>query len=133
MRKEKIFVPWIAASTNKIYAGQHWSFRKSQKDSMLKAMLGARLKPFEHMVAIAYYPVETEKRRFKDCSNYSFTGKMIEDSLVKKKILVDDSREYVFSNTYIIPQLGDTLGVWVVIEEVDREAMEVWLKNIASD
>ena len=133
MRKEKIFVPHIAASTNSIYAGKHWMFRRDQKDNILKAMMGIKLKPFKNMVKITCYPVETERKRFKDSSNYSFTGKMIEDCLVKKRILVDDNRKYVFSNTYTIPQLGDKLGVWVIIEEVDRDEMEALLRSVASE
>jgi|TARA_R100001530_G_scaffold21901_2_gene18000 hypothetical protein len=84
-------------STNKIYAGTHWTKRKELADLFHQYLL-----PEKNKHKIKEFPVEiTYIFRFKgkllDCSNCTFMAKMLEDALVGIGLLPDDNPDYVSS------------------------------------
>ena len=87
-------------TSNKIYSGIHWGTRKGVVDKYHKAIsllkLKMRLNKSVDIIIKFYF-----KNRPLDCSNCFFMSKCIEDGLVKEKILIDDSPEYVMSITCI--------------------------------
>jgi len=95
-------------SANKIYAGVHWAVRKKIADEYHEAVKEALDKikmdggpwihfEYEVKLKITFYFAN----RPLDCSNCFFMAKMIEDGLVKSKVLYDDSPQYVSSITCI--------------------------------
>jgi len=91
-------------STNKLYAGTHWTKRKKIKD-LYTLTLRPLLKACE-IEPVEDYPVDLEfiflfgKGRVLDSSNCSGMGKVIEDILVTEGILEDDSSSYVRTVSY---------------------------------
>lgn len=84
----------IKVSTNQIYSWMHWTQRKRIADMYHK--LTKEVQKFETLkekidIEILFY----FKTRYLDSSNCSFMGKMIEDSLVKNKLIEDDTNKYV--------------------------------------
>lgn len=79
-------------STNKIYSGIHWGLRKKHKDLF-------RSVPINHPPVIKYPVNLFFDFQFKghplDTTNCSYMAKLIEDSLVHQKILLDDSPKHV--------------------------------------
>jgi hypothetical protein len=100
-------------STNKIYAGQHWTKRKKLADLYHNSLLPFRkLKAKDYPVNINY--IFTFKSKPLDTTNCSYMVKLIEDGLVKNEILIDDSPEYV-SFTGIYSQKGEEDLVEIII------------------
>lgn len=99
-----ILVPFIGPSTNKIYAGAHWDKRRKQKEQAMIALatLG-RINPVSNPVNIEVTPYLGKGIRGYDVSNYSYTYKLIEDAMVKKGILQDDSPQFVRSVKFNAP------------------------------
>lgn len=93
----ELFVPYIAPSTNSIYAGIHYRTRMSHKKAALKATCIALvgISPIKTKVDITFTPRLGKGDRGRDTSNYSYTAKLIEDSLVELGLLTDDTRSYV--------------------------------------
>ena len=86
----------LKVSTNKIYAGQHWSKRKKDADSIV-SIAGWFFRPIQK---IESYPVEICYKFFfvsraLDTTNCSYLVKCIEDALRAFEILKDDSPKYV--------------------------------------
>lgn len=91
-------LPFIE-STNKIYAGIHWSDRNKHKDQY-------RAIPFKK-VNIQDFPVDVHYHFMSDCrtmdsSNLTYCAKLIEDCLVKSGVLPDDNQKHVkhFTTSY---------------------------------
>jgi len=85
----------LKISTNKIYAGVHWTKRNEIKDGYLlltKKQFKA-LDPIIDKVDLLFSFYFT-KNAF-DSSNCSYMAKMIEDCLVKYGVLKDDTIKYV--------------------------------------
>jgi hypothetical protein len=87
-------------STNKIYAGVHWTGRKHQKDLYLMATK-YDMKKIEKIKS----KVDLEftfyfKSRVLDSSNCSYMGKLLEDCLVAHGVLQDDTIKYVGKVSY---------------------------------
>jgi hypothetical protein len=85
----------IKVSTNQIYSWMHRTQRKRIADMYHK--LTKEVQQFETLtekvdIEILFY----FRSRYLDSSNCSFMWKMIEDSLVKNKLLSDDSNTYVW-------------------------------------
>lgn len=99
-----ILVPFIGPSTNSIYAGVHWQKRRDQKARAMIALatLG-RINPVSNPVNIEVTPYLGKGIRGYDVSNYSYTYKLIEDAMVKKGILQDDSPQFVRSVKFNAP------------------------------
>ena len=86
----------IKVSTNRIYAGIHWTKRKKIKDSILD-IAAVFFRPIQRILA---YPVEIRYRfifssRALDTTNTTFLVKMFEDALRALEIIKDDSPQYV--------------------------------------
>ena len=83
-------------STNKIYAGIHWTVRKKIADLYHMSLIEYKHKNLK----VKNYPVTIDyefifKKRPLDTLNCAFMGKLIEDSLVMYDILEDDSPKFV--------------------------------------
>jgi hypothetical protein len=100
----KILVPFVGPSTNSIYAGVHWDKRRRQKEHAIMALssLGG-ISPICNPVNIEVTPFLGKGKRGYDVSNYSYTYKLIEDAMVKKGILQDDSPQFVRSVKFNSP------------------------------
>lgn len=90
-------------SSNEIYSGMHWTKRKRIKDLFRKVHFVTK--------AIDNYPVKCHYHfqlsgKMLDISNHFFLVKLIEDSLVYKGILQDDSIKYV-SEITVTAEKGD--------------------------
>lgn len=93
----ELFVPYIAPSTNSIYAGIHYRTRMNHKKAALKATMIALagVSPIKDKVDISFTPRLGKGDHGRDTSNYSYTAKLIEDSMVELGLLVDDTRKFV--------------------------------------
>lgn len=93
----ELFVPYIAPSTNSIYAGIHYRTRMNHKKAALKATMIALvgISPIKTKVDITFTPRLGKGDRERDTTNYSYTAKLIEDSLVELGLLSDDTRKFV--------------------------------------
>ncbi|WP_339064038.1 hypothetical protein [Fusobacterium polymorphum] len=100
---------------NKIYAGIHWNIRSKDKDyitTLVMSIVGIK-KAFERPVSI--------KMSFNsglDVSNHAYLFKMIEDALVKCKVINDDTDKYVKSIT--MEKQKEFKGVIVEVEEISE-------------
>ncbi|HNG59623.1 MAG TPA: hypothetical protein PKZ52_07330 [Cellvibrionaceae bacterium] len=100
----KILVPFVGPSTNSIYAGVHWDKRRNQKEQAMIALSAlGRINPVSKPVNIEVTPYLGKGKRGYDVSNYSYTYKLIEDAMVKKGILQDDSPQFVRSVKFNAP------------------------------
>lgn len=115
----ELFVPYIAKSTNAMYAGQHWSERKRHKAAAAAAVIVAisKSRPEKIMlpVDIEVCPTLGKGVRSYDVSNYSYTYKLIEDCLVSSGVLIGDSIEFVKSVKFCAPERTGHTGVRIVI------------------
>ena len=120
----RIKVEYIGPSTNKIYAGMHWTKRKAHADD---AHFATKLAAKGHdsvskPVFLVFQPMI--RGRAYDCSNYSFTCKMIEDGLVKCGILADDTNKYVQGIMMLPP---------IKIKKPEQSYMEVELREVKDE
>lgn len=95
----RLFVEYLGPSTNAIYAGVHWAKRKKAKDeacmATLAAVRAAGIQPVQGRVDLVFRPRLGKGVRRRDTSNNSMSAKLIEDSLVKAGVLIDDTEQYV--------------------------------------
>jgi len=103
---------------NKLWPGVHWAKRKKWRDEGHKACRVIQCDPINHPVKLIFTPVLSGRKRGYDCSNYAVTAKVIEDALVEKGILTDDTNKYVRSVTLNAPVRGDETGMEVEIVAV---------------
>lgn len=118
-----IFVPYIAPSTNAMYAGQHWMQRaKHKRDAMLAVVVALSLlrekKGFTKPVRVELEPQLGKGKRAYDVSNYSYTYKLIEDCLVERGVLVSDTASFVKELRFKSPVRGVETGLTILISEV---------------
>lgn len=116
-----IFVPWIGPSTNAMYAGQHWRVRVRHKNDAIMAVmvaLGARYKKFDTPVRIEVQPQLGKGKRSYDVSNYSYSYKLIEDCLVARKVLKNDTADFVRQVDFLAPIRGAETGITIKIAEI---------------
>lgn len=130
-RADYIYIPFMAPSTNQIYAGVHWRKRQTQAELGHAAVADIALAPYKRPVCLTFIPLIGKGGRARDCSNYSYTAKLIEDGLVKAGILQDDSPAHVKGFEIVEPHIDRTQdsGMWVYIEEVGEAHRPRWLKN----
>lgn len=119
----QLFVPYIAPSTNAMYAGQHWRKRVKHKFDAKKAVMVALAAMPDKQVFTKPVHVELEPRlgkgkRAYDVSNYSYTYKLIEDCLVERGILVSDTAAFVKELRFKSPVRGAESGLSILITEV---------------
>ncbi len=116
------FIPYMGPSLNSIYSGVHWNERKKQADfghiACKAAIRKAGIKPFDYPVRLTFIPVLGKKARARDCSNYSYAAKIIEDGLVRCGVLQDDSPKYVksFSISEPVVDRESPSGFKIIIE-----------------
>ena len=81
----------IKVSSNKIYAGMHWRNRAKMKENYKLLLYNdlIKIKPIKHKVNLDFKFYW--KGKALDSSNCSYMAKMIEDCLVERKILSNDS------------------------------------------
>ena len=96
----------MKVSTNKIYAGVHWTERDQAKDDFHWAVKSVKSK----IPKLNAFPVGIEytfflKGRPVDSSNLSYMAKMIEDALVEIGAIPDDSPKFV-SFTKLVSKSG---------------------------
>lgn len=115
-----IFVPYIAPSTNAMYAGQHWHKRvKNKRDAALAVLvaINGNRKTFINPVRIDIEPHLGKGVRAYDVSNYSYTYKLIEDALVAQKILQGDDSKFVKEVRFLSPVRSIKTGINLTIIE----------------
>lgn len=124
MREVEIFIPFMGPSTNKIYAGEHWAKRKKQADLGHSAVKAAGIEPFMRPVHLTFTPVLGKRARARDCSNYSYTVKLIEDGLVAAGVIINDTPDYVKGISIMAPVVNRAKpsGMILYIEEVPADA-----------
>lgn len=118
----KAFVPYMAPSLNSIYSGVHWSERQKQANAghwVCKALL---LEPIDYPVKLTFIPIVGKGGRVRDCSNYSYAAKIIEDGLVQSGVLQDDSPKYVkgFSIAAPVVDRKSPSGFQIIIEKAEE-------------
>jgi hypothetical protein len=97
-------------STNKIYAGIHWSQRKKIKDDVI-GFAAAFCRPLQQ---VDTYPIEIKYRFFfvtrpLDTLNCAAIAKMFEDALCALGVIKDDGPKYVtraIIEVIVLPKLA---------------------------
>ncbi|WP_286237970.1 hypothetical protein [Neptuniibacter halophilus] len=130
-RTESFFVPYMAPSLNAIYAGIHWAKRKKHADAGHQACEPLRITPFYKPVHIIFLPIVGKRAIARDCSNYAYAAKVVEDGLVQAGILQDDTNEFVKSITIEEPVKDRSVesGMWVHIQEVGEWSGQRWMEG----
>ena len=120
LRTEILYVPYMGPSLNQIYAGIHWVKRKEQAEQGHDACSHIQIEPFTKPVSLIFIPVVGKGDRARDCSNYAYAVKIVEDGLVKVGILKDDNTNYVKSLTIEEPiyDRSQRSGMKVIISEL---------------
>jgi len=92
---EYILPKSMIVSTNKIYAGSHWTKRKKYADYFHLIVLSdcKSLEPIHDKVDLSF--VFSFNCRWFDSSNCTFMAKCLEDWIKKAWIIKDDSMSYV--------------------------------------
>ena len=123
MRRESFFIEYMGPSTNAIYAGQHWTKRAKEADKAHKAVKALDTDLFINPVRLLFTPQVGKGGRERDCSNYSYTCKMIEDGLIKRGILSGDEADKVVCFAIKKPVINRKApsGLCIVIEEICLE------------
>lgn len=121
----EIFVPYIAPSTNSIYAGIHYRTRMKHKELARKAVMVAvaGLSPIKTKVDMSFTPRLGKGDRERDTSNYSYGAKLIEDCIVESGLIGDDTRKYV----------GDIRLKELVIDRKNQSGVIVQIQPRAND
>ena len=133
----KVPLRGLKFSSNKSYAGIHWTKRKEIKDSIL-SVAGWFCKPIPK---IQSYPIEIEYRYFfrtrsLDTLNTAMVSKMFEDSFRALGHLQDDSPKFVKRSILEVNEIGpkkDGQGRVVKESQLDKENedyVEITFKNI---
>lgn len=122
MGQMSLFIEYIAPSTNAMYAGQHWSVRKKHKAAASAAVMVALHQVDKHKFV---NPVKIEVqanlgkgKRGYDVSNYSYTFKLIEDCLVSRGILQNDTSDFVKEVRFMSPVRAAKTGMIILISEI---------------
>lgn len=118
----RVFIPWMAPSLNTIWSGRkHWGQRariakEGHKATMVALMGAPKLRP---PVILVFQPVHPRGRRF-DALNYALSAKVIEDGLVRARLLGNDSGAYVQAVVLLRAKRGrgGESGVWLEVLEV---------------
>lgn len=119
-----IFVPYLGPSLNEIYSGVHYRTRAKSANTAhwITKMAAHDMKPITVPVKLTFRPVLGKGTVTRDCSNYAYAAKMIEDGLVKAGILKDDTPVYVRSITICAP-VRDRVrgnGMFIDIDQIQE-------------
>jgi len=90
-----ILKDYIKVSTNKIYAGKHWTFRKKLKNDYLQwfSIYKNKFPKFDYKVNLDFKFYF--KGRCLDSTNNSYQIKLLEDCMSYYEIIKDDTIKYV--------------------------------------
>jgi hypothetical protein len=100
---QAIFYLPLKISANTIYSGVHWGTRKKHKEQFRSVnFVCQKVKKFPVCIDYNFY----FKRNCLDTTNTFYMVKLIEDCMVAKKVLPDDSPKYV-SKTSVRSLKGD--------------------------
>lgn len=101
-------------TTNKIYTGINWQKRKRHKDLFLSVpFVAQKIKKFPVKITFDFY----FKSRILDCTNCSYMAKLMEDCLVNRGIIPDDTPDYV-AKIEISSQKGNDDMCIIKIEKI---------------
>ena len=93
----------LKISTNKIYSGIHWNVRSKHKElyywSMKSLLNKTKLNKIKKFPVDLIFDFKFKSKPL-DTTNCSYMLKLIEDSLVKNKILPDDDIRFVRNVTF---------------------------------
>lgn len=124
MGQMSLFIEYIAPSTNAMYAGQHWTRRKKHKAAADAAVMIALHQTDKRKFAL---PVKIEVqanlgkgKRGYDVSNYSYTFKLIEDCLVSRGVLENDTPDFVKEVRFMSPVRAAKTGMIILISEIEN-------------
>lgn len=125
----RIPITTLKTSTNKIYAGTHWSKRKTLKDSILDYAAGF-CRPVQ---SVESYPVEiryrfTFKSRVLDTLNCAYMAKMFEDAFRAIGVIEDDDPKYVARS--IIEVVSTPKSKTKEKGRKDEDWLEIFIKSI---
>ena len=98
---QKLTIPGRLCGLNELING-HWTVKAGYMDVVQWEIKAAKLKPVNNIVNIYIDCYEPNKRRDHD-NVEGGAKKVILDALVKKKIIKDDSSDYIkktYANTY---------------------------------
>lgn len=133
MREESFFVEFIGPSFNAIMGaksktgkslgvGLYIGAKKKVGDALVVAGV-KHIAAFTKPVEIWYFPrvAGSAGRKEYDCLNFSITYKLIEDWLVKFKVITDDNRDWVHWAHLGRPEIAEDgiPGIRVVVRELD--------------
>ena len=107
-------------STNKIYSGIHWTKRKATKDTYYWEVRSKVKSLFPVTGPVDLKMTFWFKGKPLDSSNCSYMAKCIEDSIVKCKILEDDSYKHVLSVQYLSLRDPEKKKEYIDIEIKER-------------
>lgn len=126
INKIELFIPYIAPSTNSIYAGVHWTKRHSEQKKAEKAVMMASkgISKITGVVDIEITPHLGKGQRVRDTSNYSYTAKMIEDGLVSAGILEGDTQQHVASVILRPPVIDRKKPTGVFVRLIDASRIK---------
>lgn len=117
----RLFVPYLAHSTNTAIRAHHQVRRRQVKAAALACKAACRgIKPIKGRVDLVFTPRLGKGVIRRDTSNYSINVKHVEDGLVTAGLLPDDRGEYVRRVTMMPPEIDRKAetGTWVEISEV---------------
>lgn len=112
-------VPLKTVSLNKWYAGTHWTQRKKLAKEWhetiywtVKELGISKVKHYPLTIRIKCY---FKSKRLIDLSNTCTALKLVEDSLVKAGIIIDDSPKYITRAIIEKPEFGceDKVKIWL--------------------
>ena len=112
-----VFVPYLGPSLNEIYGGMHWTKRaKHAKKGHYAAALAMRgIEKIQHPVSLTFQPILGKGTTSRDCSNYAYAVKLIEDGIVRAGVIEDDSPKYVTSVTILAPVRDRARGNGMIV------------------
>lgn len=127
----KIPLRGLKVSTNKFYAGIHWTKRKEIKDGIISIARGF-CRP---ILQVKSYPVQIEYRFFfssrsLDTLNTAVMAKIFEDAFRAFGILQDDSPKFVGKSILEVIEIPKSRGKKkdVVVRSKDNEENEDYLE-----
>lgn len=98
-RIQELVVRWLGPSSNKLFGRGHWTERKGWNDTGHQetwlACQQQKIQKVNYLVDLEFFPHTASSGALRDSGNNALSAKIIEDGLVKAKILVDDSPKYV--------------------------------------
>lgn len=124
IRTQSLYLCDVGPSTNVWYVGTHWATRKKIADHWHTLVViwvkKYHILPVDHPVVLEFDLCFGPRRKAYDVSNGAATVKLVEDGLVKAKILRGDGPAYVTAITIrSIPKQMHTYTMVRIIEDLE--------------